>query len=118
MPSCCGPSSTEAKRHCGVGEGFLAFPTTVDGRRSGRLRRETSLGLWILSVVARKMLTAPAFSWKWPTMRTLFPGERQPYVRSVLGPSSIMYVRIADVAARLTVFGDRLRDEVGSSTFP
>ena len=27
-------------------------------------------------------------------------------------------VRIADVAARLAVFGDRLRDELRSSTFP
>ncbi len=27
-------------------------------------------------------------------------------------------VRIADVAARLAVFGDRLGDELGSSAFP
>jgi hypothetical protein len=53
------------------------------------------------------------------TMRMLFPG-RASAVREVGALSDLdnISVRIADVAARLAVFGDRLRDELGSSTFP
>jgi hypothetical protein len=53
------------------------------------------------------------------TMRMLFPG-RASAVREVGALSDLdnISVRIADVAARLAVFGDRLRDELRSSTFP
>src|SRR6202167_6224891 len=49
----------------------------------------------------------------------LFPG-RASAVREVGALSDLdnISVRIPDVAARLAVFGDRLRDELGSSTFP
>src|SRR5580693_4261399 len=53
------------------------------------------------------------------TMRMLFPG-RASAVREVGALSDLdnISVRIADVAARLAVFGDRCRDELRSSTFP
>jgi hypothetical protein len=53
------------------------------------------------------------------TMRMLFPG-RGSTVREVGALSDLdnISVRIADVAARLAVLGDRLRDELRSSTFP
>jgi len=53
------------------------------------------------------------------TMKMLFPG-RASAVREVGALSYLdnISVRIADVAARLAVFGDRLRDELRSSTFP
>src|SRR6202140_5006200 len=53
------------------------------------------------------------------TMRMLFPG-RASTVRKVGALSDLddISVRIADVAARLAVLGDRLRDELRSSTFP
>jgi hypothetical protein len=53
------------------------------------------------------------------TMRMLFPG-RASTVRQVgaLSDFDNISVRIADVAARLAVLGDRLRDELRSSTFP
>src|SRR5580704_15538149 len=53
------------------------------------------------------------------TLRMLFPG-RASAVREVGALSDLdnISVRIADVAARLAVFGDRLRDELRSSTFP
>src|ERR1700733_13637553 len=53
------------------------------------------------------------------TMRMLFPG-RSSTVRQVGALSDLdnISVRIADVAARLAVLGNRLRDELGSSTFP
>ena len=52
-------------------------------------------------------------------MRMLFPG-RASAVREVGALSDLdnITVRIADVAAYLAVLGDRLRDELGSSTFP
>jgi hypothetical protein len=53
------------------------------------------------------------------TMRMLFPG-RASTVREVGALSDLdnISVRIADVAARLPVLGDRLREELRSSTFP
>jgi hypothetical protein len=53
------------------------------------------------------------------TMRMLFPG-RASAVREAgtLSDLDDISVRIADVAARLAVFGDRLGDELRSSTFP
>jgi hypothetical protein len=53
------------------------------------------------------------------TVRMLFPG-RASTVREVGALSDLdeKSVRIADVAARLAVLGDRLRDELRSSTFP
>ena len=53
------------------------------------------------------------------TLRMLFPG-RASTVREVGALSDLddIAVRIADVAARLAVLGDRLRDELRSSTFP
>ena len=52
------------------------------------------------------------------TMRMLFPG-RASAVREVGALSNLnnISVGIADVAARLAVFGDWLRDELRSSTF-
>src|ERR1700758_4539923 len=52
-------------------------------------------------------------------MRMLFPG-RASTVRKVGALSNLdnISVRIADVAARLAVLGDRLRDELRSSAFP
>ncbi len=53
------------------------------------------------------------------TVRMLFPG-RALTVRDVgaLSDFDDIAVRVADVAARLAVLGDRLRDELRSSTFP
>jgi hypothetical protein len=48
------------------------------------------------------------------------PAKRASAVREVGALSDLndISVRIADVTARLAVFGDRLRDELRSSTFP
>ena len=68
---------------------------------------------WLIGPLAESRTTRSG------TMRMLFPG-RASAVREVGALSDLdnISVRIADVAARLAVFGDRLRDELRSSTFP
>ena len=95
--------------------------------RAGEIRPSGSRGddgrqRDLTGVMAERSVRRP-FS-EWPTIRSgtvrmLFPG-RASAVREVgtLSDLDDISVRIADVAARLAVFGDRLRDEVGSSTFP
>ena len=53
------------------------------------------------------------------TVRLLFPG-RALTVREIGALSDLddITVRIADVTANLAVLGNRLRDELGPSTFP
>ena len=53
------------------------------------------------------------------TMRMLFPGRASAVLEgSALSDLDNITIRIADVAARLAVLGDRLSDELRSSTFP
>jgi hypothetical protein len=53
------------------------------------------------------------------TVRMLFPGRASTVGEAgALSDLDNISVRIADVAARLAVLGDRLRDELRSSTFP
>ena len=99
------------------------------------LPRETAAtpepgGIWlaatalVILAVTRRMsfhavLSRPSIPTVHSSVRMFFPG-RASAVREVGALSDLdnISVRIADVAARLAIFGDRLRDEVRSSTFP